>query len=879
MQNYETLSTEVKETLNSDKFIEWLTQDLTNTILAEITTQLDKKLHGKNPTKMPRKFYEVQLKRLRNSFLSRVLPVPALSLPLFEALPKEKMKAIEQQEIASPLTKEVIAELITSAKDITIDPTQQALLYLTNNHFDEAYALYQQHYNEPKPVVREKTTPVAPVSDTKKIKKQLETERKHWQRKMNALEQDKLREQKKYAAKVSSLQQQCEEGRAQITQLLAEVQTTEEMRLQHIARIQALEVALHEKEHALKEAEETVTTIAAREPEAVMLGFIEHYDPYDMERTIFTNTSGELQFGIRPLSSPYKRFPLQDITKITSWGTDLVPTGFRDVGGTNDERCAHLYRHTQHDLLLFKCYKRPTTTGQAHWVARDIELLPRTEQFTLNDFYQALPVFTPKSSETADITAFLKRLQSRKFVGRIEQISHDVEDTPTIIFYETADSLFFIGSFTSHHYAHGGFKFDVTEDSPLRYGEVPADIRSNLYRYRDVAFIEQAQLDALRYYMQDAKTLRVEAPTEQVIVVKSFTQTIANEAAFFARWLKQIEAMQLAYEPLDLHNFHTCMKTGGLTILAGMSGTGKSQLIQSYQRSLGLTAEQFLFIPVSPTWTDDADILGYFDAEKAQYEPAATGIVDVLLRAEKYPKETHIICFDEMNLARLEHYFSQFLSLVELAPEDRKLKLYNPRYANKAAHYPAEIKIGDNVVFVGTINLDESTHQLSDKALDRANLLTLRVLPFAKAFQQKAPVALGTLKKPLALHDFVDATVAMSLSDRQLSFLWALHELLQQISEYSGVGPRIVRQIDKYMKNISDFAGGALTAKVAFDLQIVQRIISKIRGNATVITDIVEGDGAIAKLCDDYEDVSAFTYVREALALKAKELMQHGYAF
>lgn len=879
MQNYETLSTEVKEALSSDKFIEWLTQDLTNPMLAEITMQLDKKLHGKNPNKMPRKFYEVQLKRLKNSFLSRVLPVPALSLPLFAALPKDKMKAIEEQELASPLSKEVIAELITSVEDITIDPTQQALLYLTNNHFDEAYTLYQQHYDESKPVVKEKKTPVTPVPDTKKIKKQLETERKNWQRKTTALEQDKLREQKKYEAQVASLQQQCEEGRAQIKQLRTEVQTTEEMRIQHVARIQELELALHEKEHALKEAEETVTTIAAREPEAVMLGFIEHYDPYDMDRTIFTNTSGELQFGIRPLSSPYKRFPLQDIAKITSWGTDLVPTGFRDVGGTNEERCAHLYRHSQHDLLLFKCYKRPTATGQAHWVARDIELLPRTEQFTLNDFYQALPVFTPKSSETADITAFLKRLQSRKFVGRIEQISHDVEDTPPIIFYETADSLFFIGSFTSHHYAHGGFKFDVTEDTPLRYGEVPADIRTNLYRYRDIAFIEQGQLDALRYYMQDATALNMEARTKQTVTVKSFTENIANEAAFFARWLKETEAMQLAYEPMDLHNFHTCMKTGGLTILAGMSGTGKSQLIQSYRRSLGLTAAQFLFIPVSPNWTDDADILGYFDVDKAQYEPATTGIVDILLHAEKHPKETHIICFDEMNLARIEHYFSQFLSLVELAPEDRTLKLYNPLYKEKVARYPHEIKLGDNIVFVGTINLDESTHQLSDKALDRANLMTLRVLPFAKAFQHKAPITLGTIKKPVALHTFADTTAVMSLTERQLNFLWELHELLQQVSAYSGVGPRIVRQIDKYMKNITSFEGSTLTATVAFDLQIVQRIISKIRGTSAVITQLVQDTGDIVQVCNSYEDLSDFTYVRKALAVKAKELTQHGYAF
>lgn len=849
MQQYENLSREMKQTLNSEKFIMWLIQDLPPKGLAEIVTLLDGQLKGKDPTKMPRQMYENILKRLSESFLMRVLTVPSIITPLVKALPKEQLHKLDQ----TSMTREVIQTLVQANE---VSASQQALLYITHNYFDEAYQLY---IKEPiLPAVKEDA---ALRQKIKELERSQEVERKAWKKQATSLKQQKEREQKKLADKINALQIAYAEAKAQVATLtttLTEAEAQQIAQQQQVADLEEKLTAHNSNENTLKQAPKVNTVV--REPVATILGFVEPYFPSRSDASIFLTSNSELQFMIKPLSSPYQGFPLEEITKFTSW-QKYLPADFSDIGDTKQERCQNLYDYFKGNLLLFNAQRTKTNNGDFRWEATSIQLVPRALSFAPTDFYEAIPIF----SEAPSFSNFLKCLQTRSFIGRIKHI--EPKDTPPIIFYQRDAALHFVGLFTNHYYAHGGFKFDVTEDSTLYYGEVPASIVENMYYCDDVAFVEQRQVKALYDAIHQKNT---------AIEVKTYNGALADEEAFLSRWRSEIDAMQLAYAPIDLHNFHTCMKTGGLTILAGMSGTGKSQLVQSYRRSLGLTEEQFLFIPVSPSWTDEADILGYFDIEKGRYEPSPTGIIDMLVRATNHPNETHIICFDEMNLARIEHYFSPFLSLLELTGEERKLTLYHTLYKKQDARYPAQLTIGHNVVFVGTINLDESTHQLSDKALDRANLLTLHVLPFHTLFEVKPIPALTHVLKPVALHAFSDSTTTMTLTERQLQFLWDVHQLLQQTSTHSGVGPRIVAQINQYMKN-SD--ANSLRPAVAFDLQVVQRILPKLRGTAASIETLVAQDGQLIALCDMYHDISDFAHVRAVLATKERELAQHGYAF
>ncbi len=870
MQMYNDLPAEKKQQLKDEKFILWLVSEIPEPALAQIISLLDDKVKGKNPTKIPRKFYENHLKRLTERFLQSVIPLPSVILPLLATLPKEEKQALHTAMDSHQLPKETLTTLFTTTKKKEIPYSQQALLYVTNNYFDEAYELYTEHYKEEPPtpvVIKERKVPA------KKDARNHEAERKNWQKQTAILKQTSEREQKKLTAQLAQLQTNYTQAQQKIAQLETTVtEQQQEMAIQH-KQVQQLEKTLTIKEEVVQEPK----SVAVREPKAVMLGYIEAYDPYHHENAIFINGSGELQFMIRPLSTPYAGFPLEEIETFTSWATDLAATtSFKDAGGTEEERCAHLSSFIEDKLLIFTAYKRNDANKKVHWVARNIQVISRHATFTPSDHYHMLPVFTEKITGASHIHALLKKLQARDFIGRIEHIATEPEDTPPILLYRTEANYYFVGRFTGHHYAYGGFKFDVTATTPLYYGEVPNALLTTCYAYRDVLFMEKHTYRTLQQALEQSSTVAVEAKNEPVITAQTYTEHIANEEAFIARWSKEIAATGLAYDEVDLANFHTCMKTGGLTIVAGMSGTGKSQLVQTYSRSLGLTKEQFLFIPVSPSWTDEADILGYYDVDHARFVPAATGMVDILQSAAQNRDKTYIICFDEMNLARIEHYFSPFLSLLELHQQGRELTLYHPKEGKDDARYPAQLPIGDNVLFVGTINLDESTHQLSDKALDRANLMTLRVLPFNDAFRTKTPVTLSRIKQPVALQQFVRTTEQITLREEQLTFLWEMHQHLQQANAYSGVGPRIVRQIDAYMKNS---VTSGLSEAVAFDLQIVQRIISKIRGTHASIHRLVAQDGTLITLFNAYPTLSTFAEARQALANKEKELTQHGYAF
>lgn len=124
------------------------------------------------------------------------------------------------------------------------------------------------------------------------------------------------------------------------------------------------------------------------------------------------------------------------------------------------------------------------------------------------------------------------------------------------------------------------------------------------------------------------------------------------------------------YSMSDFVNVHTSIKCNNLVILSGLSGTGKSAMVDIYAKALNLD-DRLLVIPVRPSWNDDADLLGYVDLVHNVYRPSDTGFVDFLVNSQKEENlgKMYIVCFDEMNLARVEHYFSQFLSLLERQKE------------------------------------------------------------------------------------------------------------------------------------------------------------------------------------------------------------------
>lgn len=210
-----------------------------------------------------------------------------------------------------------------------------------------------------------------------------------------------------------------------------------------------------------------------------------------------------------------------------------------------------------------------------------------------------------------------------------------------------------------------------------------------------------------------------------------------SEPEALERVRNHLEALGLRFTRRTIDRFHTSLKTGAIspiTILAGISGTGKSQLPQRYAEALGI---HFLKIAVQPRWDSPQDLLGFYNYLEGRYK--ATDLARALVHidpfnwpklAEEFSKRMLLVLLDEMNLARVEYYFSEFLSRLEGRPavgnEDQEIRVHSEIEIDiRRGGEQTSLRIypGHNSIFVGTMNEDESTQSLSDKVLDRSNVL------------------------------------------------------------------------------------------------------------------------------------------------------------
>lgn len=208
----------------------------------------------------------------------------------------------------------------------------------------------------------------------------------------------------------------------------------------------------------------------------------------------------------------------------------------------------------------------------------------------------------------------------------------------------------------------------------------------------------------------------------------------------FIKGLRQLTIDNgLQYKFEDLINFHISVKTNPLTILAGMSGTGKSRLALNYAKMLDLSEDNknLLFMPISPSYTEPSDVLGYLNSMNGLYVPSETGLVQFLIHADQNPDQMHMVIFDEMNLSQVEYWFSPFISILEKDKNERILSLYDEdAHCINEKVYPSKIKIGENIIFVGTVNIDDTTKDFSNRLLDRTFVISLEKVNFTDFYKE-----------------------------------------------------------------------------------------------------------------------------------------------
>ena len=172
-----------------------------------------------------------------------------------------------------------------------------------------------------------------------------------------------------------------------------------------------------------------------------------------------------------------------------------------------------------------------------------------------------------------------------------------------------------------------------------------------------------------------------------------------------------------------IHAALHAVETKKFVLLTGLSGTGKTSVARayasSYCRAMNLNArEHYCEIAVWPDWSDPTGLIGFVNPLHGDPTFQRTEALGFLLKANDNPEKPYFLCLDEMNLARVEHYFAPFLSAMEGHPGKQVLKLH--AYEDLIDNIPPAIPWPRNLYIFGTVNMDETTHPFSDKVLDRA---------------------------------------------------------------------------------------------------------------------------------------------------------------
>lgn len=336
-------------------------------------------------------------------------------------------------------------------------------------------------------------------------------------------------------------------------------------------------------------------------------------------------------------------------------------------------------------------------------------------------------------------------------------------------------------------------------------------------------------------------------PQKMKATTPNLVSTMVDGERMFLNELYQLARREgLNYDIRDLINFHVSVKTNPLTIVAGISGMGKTELSCLYAQVLGLSEADgnHLFMPITPGYTEPDDVLGYLNVDTGYYVPASNGLVDMLIQAEQNPDQLYMISFDEMNLSQIEYWFAPFLSLLELKPERRRLQLYGKgSFCRNRDRYKDHVMIGDNVIFVGTVNLDETCKEFSDRLLDRVNVVTLQKESF-RALKLSTP-STEEGEKNFTFNQFkgwLNTNSGMEVFTlEELDFFDELHQLINRYDAQKGVSYRLLNKIGCYINNLptGEVNGVTLTRSEAIDLGMKQRLLTKIKGGESQIGSLV----------------------------------------
>ena len=331
---------------------------------------------------------------------------------------------------------------------------------------------------------------------------------------------------------------------------------------------------------------------------------------------------------------------------------------------------------------------------------------------------------------------------------------------------------------------------------------------------------------------------------DETVTLERFCEDFRNYAS---------SRLNLYYDINDIRRFVAGMAVSKIIILQGMSGTGKTSLAHAFGEFVD---NRSTVIPVQPMWKERTDLIGYYNEFTKRFNE--TVLLEKMYEAN-YSGDMYVTVLDEMNIARVEYYFAEFLSLLELPnPEERYLTVVSDTWESDPAQLrDGRIKLPVNMWFIGTANNDDSTFAISDKVYDRAMVLDLDRKSERFVAPRTNPVKLSAARfEKLA----AEARADYAVSSRNRKRLQLLDEYLIEHFHVT-FGNRIMKQIHSYIPVFIACGGDEL---VALDDILAKKVIRKLETQNPIY---LRGaaDGLLAYL-DELFGQDRMTACREAIA-------------
>ena len=357
------------------------------------------------------------------------------------------------------------------------------------------------------------------------------------------------------------------------------------------------------------------------------------------------------------------------------------------------------------------------------------------------------------------------------------------------------------------------------------------------------------------YSPQEAK----DSSMENIITVRQEEKTSSYDAECKHDGLNPrsfssyLSSKGICYSPTLTTNFIAALRAKPFVLLAGISGTGKTQLARKFAEYIGATERNghYLQVPVRPDWSDSTDLFGH----KTLNDGFVKGpILDFIIQANSDKKHPYILCLDEMNLARVEYYFSDFLSVIETRERDNGEITSAPLIPDLYASYksaqknfyasdlniPDNIYLSDNIYIIGTVNMDESTFPFSKKVLDRA-----MTIEFSNVELDKNLFGIDSKSNPSTINVHNDdlkaryiAPLEIEDGNRKLA-----QKIADELAEYNDlleeahlhVGYRVRNEIIYY----SIYAREMDPSFDYMDYALMQKVLPRIQGSSNNIRNVL----------------------------------------